>query len=77
MLISFETRDDDPAEDNVLTENKDQQRGNGGYHQRGHDQIVRIALLELIEKNHQRPHRRVLACEEREHECAVGVSERT
>ena len=52
MAISFEDRDDVPAEDNVLTENKDRQRGNGGYLQRGHDQIVRIALLELIEGNH-------------------------
>ena len=63
--------DDDSSHDYFLAEYKHEQEWERRQYQGGHDQMVAVALLELLDVDHNRPHSRILTDDERPHESSV------
>ena len=73
--MSFFGWNDNAPQDDLLTEDKDQQCGDGSDDKCGEADGRRGTLLKLIEIDHHRPHGLLLAEKERQHEVRVGGSE--
>ncbi|MBN1347951.1 hypothetical protein JXJ21_00945 [candidate division KSB1 bacterium] len=71
---SLHRRNNNPAQNNFLTRQKDNQSWYGRKHQcsQNHRRFRGYCLLELVDPNHQHPHILILAHEKRPHKSAVS-----